>query len=69
MMTNAIGDVIKALSLECLRVQTPIETERNEELFRVLDSLDEEYKSCSCRAEQVSVLARVYEVCICMDVI
>lgn len=64
-----MNELIKALSLECLGPQTVENTPRNDEIFREIDSLNVDYLSCSCKAERIPILARVYELCIIMDVI
>lgn len=64
-----LADFIKALSLECLTVQTVADTPRNAELFGELEKLDVEYLNCSCKAERIKVLAGVYDICLMMDVI
>lgn len=64
-----MNELIKALSLECLGPQTVENTQRNSEIFREIDSLNVDYLSCSCKAERIPILARVYELCLIMDVI
>ena len=64
-----MSKIIKALSLECLGPQTVLDTPRNSEIFGELEKLDVEFMSCSCKAEKISILARVYELCLIMDVI
>lgn len=64
-----IKDLIKALSLECLTVQTVADTPRNSEIFGELEKLDEKFKSCKCEAEKIPILAKVYDLCLMMDVI
>ena len=64
-----VEETIKALSLECLKPQTVANSERNDEIFREIDSLNMDYLSCSCKAERIPILARVYELCLMMDVI
>lgn len=63
-----IEQTIKALSLECLKPQTVENTPRNDEIFREIDSLNQEFFDCS-KAERISILAKVYELCLMMDVI
>lgn len=62
-----MNEFIKALSLECLGPRTVLDTPHNSEIFSELEKLDVEYKGCSCKAERIPILARVYELCICMD--
>lgn len=61
--------LIRALSLECLGPQTVLDTQRNSEIFGELEKLDVEFMSCSCKADRISILARVYDLCLIMDVI
>lgn len=60
--------LIRALSLECLGPQTVLDTPRNSEIFGELEKLDVEFMGCSCKAERIEILARVYELCLIMDV-
>ena len=64
-----LAELIKALSLECLAVQTVADTPRNAELFSELEKLNVDFLGCSCKAERIPILARVYELCLMMDVI
>lgn len=64
-----MSELIKALSLECLGPQTVLDTPRNSEIFGELEKLDIDFKGCSCKADRISILARVYELCLIMDVI
>ena len=63
-----MNEFIKALSLECLGPRTVLDTPHNSEIFSELEKLDVEYKGCSCKAERIGILARVYELCLIMDV-
>ena len=62
-------DMLKALSLECLTVSTVADTKRNQGIFKALDELDEEYKSCDCKSERIPILAEVFDLCLMMDMI
>lgn len=63
------SDIIKAVSLECLGPQYVLDTPRNSEIFGELEKLDKDFKGCPCKAERIPILARVYELCLIMDVI
>jgi len=63
-----MNNTIKALSLECLGPQTVLDTPRNSEIFREIESLDVEYGTATA-AQKVSILARIYDLCLIMDVI
>lgn len=65
----SVTDMVKALSLECLSLQTVEQSDRNNELFKELDKLDKTYKGCSCESDRIPVLAKVYEICLMMDVV
>ena len=62
------SDLIKALSLECLKPQTVRQTGRNNEIFKELEELDQEFLNSS-KSERIKILARVYDLCLIMDVI
>ena len=64
-----LAELIKALSLECLTVQTVADTPRNSEIFGEIEKLNVNFLGCSCKAERIPILARVYELCLMMDVI
>ena len=63
-----MNNFIKALSLECLGPQTVQDTSRNSEIFREIESLDEDYQTAKA-AQKVDILARIYDLCLIMDVI
>ena len=63
-----MNNFIKALSLECLGPQTVQDTSRNSEIFREIESLDEDFKTAKA-AQKVNILARIYDLCLIMDVI
>lgn len=63
-----MNNLIKALSLECLGPQTVQDTSRNSEIFREIESLDEDYQTAKA-AQKVDILARIYDLCLIMDVI
>lgn len=63
-----MNNLIKALSLECLGPQTVQDTSRNSEIFREIESLDVEYGTATA-AQKVNILARIYDLCLIMDVI
>ena len=62
-----MNNFIKALSLECLGPQTVQDTSRNSEIFREIESLDEDYQTATA-AQKVDILARIYDLCLIMDV-
>ena len=59
---------IKALSLECLGPQRVLDTPRNSEIFGEIEKLDVDFKDAS-PAQKVEILARIFDLCIIMDVI
>ena len=61
--------LINALSLECMRVSTVLDTPRNAEIFYALDELDKAYKDAESKTERIPILARVFELCLIMDVV
>ena len=61
--------MVKALSLECLKPQTVLDSERNQDIFNEVDELNKAYMSCDCKSERIPILARVYDLCLMMDVI
>lgn len=63
-----MNNLIKALSLECLGPQTVQDTPMNSEIFREIDSLDDEFRTAKA-AQKVDILARIYDLCLIMDVI
>jgi hypothetical protein len=63
-----MNNLIKALSLECLGPQTVLDTPRNSEIFGEIEKLDVDFKDASA-AQKVEILARIFDLCIIMDVI
>ena len=62
-------DHIKALSLECLPPRTVKNSPHNHDIIKKIDVLDVEYKATCTKVERVKILARVYELCLMLDVI
>ena len=63
-----MNNLIKALSLECLGPQTVLDTPRNSEIFKEIEELDVDFKDAS-PTQKVDILAKIFDLCIIMDVI
>ena len=64
-----MNNLVKALSLECLGPQRVLDTPRNSEIFGEIEKLDVDFKKAADATQKVEILARIFDLCIVMDVL